>query len=315
MWRKSLALGACVAVAVVSGCAAAGAQCRVGSDCASGACSADGHCVAVPHDDAGDRADSGVTTPDAGPERDAGAPPAGDGGASLCSPSHDGTITRDELPLGAGLRATFEVATDATFDTAGTTLGDGTRRWDMAVALSGDRSVLSETLPLDGTWFAADFPGATYHGRLAEGQDLDGVFEVTGSALLLRGVVSPSGGATRTELTYDPPVPVLALPLRAGASWRVTSSVTGVALGLPVIYSETYESSVDATGTLVTPFSEFSVLRVRTVMTRSPAPLPLVVRTFLFTTECFGIVGTVRSGDNELGTEFTRAAEVRRLTP
>lgn len=327
MWRKSFALGASVALAavavvaavtgcaVVAGCAAAGDDCRVGSDCASGACSADGRCVPVSHDDAATPVDAAAAPPDSGADRDAGMPPSGDGGPSLCSPTNDGTITRDELPLGAGLHATFEVATGATFDTAGTTLSDGTRRWDMTVALAGDHSVRSETLSLDGTWFAADFPGATYHSRLTDDQDLDGVFEVTGSALLLRGVVSPAGGATRTELTYDPPVPVLQLPLRAGASWRVTSSITGTALGVPVFYSEVYDSSVDATGTLATPFSEFSVLRVRTVMTRSPAPLPLVSRTFLFTTECFGIVGTVRSQDNELGTEFTRTAEVRRLTP
>jgi len=41
--------------------------------------------------------------------------------------------------------------------------------------------------------------------------------------------------------------------------------------------------------------------------------LVTVRRTFLFVSECFGVVAAVVSQDNELATEFTHAAELRRL--
>ncbi|MBI5479648.1 MAG: hypothetical protein HY906_12365, partial [Deltaproteobacteria bacterium] len=238
----------------------------------------------------------------------------GDGAPITCSPDDDGVITRAEMPLKAGLHATFRVATDAVVDTAGTPQGSG-RRWDLTAALDGDHALLSETRPLAGTWFAGKFGGATYAARLSDGNDLLGVFEVTADALLLRGVVSPDDGLTRTELTYDPPVTVLAFPLQSDATFSTTSIVSGLASGLWSAYGEKYESQVDAEGELRTPFGDFHVLRVRTVLTRTVAMIPTVSRTFAFVTDCFGTVATVRSRDNETAVEFTQAAEVWRLSP
>src|SRR5438105_416941 len=47
---------------------------------------------------------------------DAGKPPPTDAGTPVtCSPNHDGVIARGEVPLAAGLDATFRVATNVTF--------------------------------------------------------------------------------------------------------------------------------------------------------------------------------------------------------
>jgi hypothetical protein len=294
-----------------------GRTCYVNEDCVSGRCGADGRCL-PPATDGGlvDGAiEDGSPTGD-GPRADGPTPgdAGGDGAPLTCSPDDDGIITRAEMPLKAGLHATFRVATDVVVDTAGTPQGNG-RLWDLTAALTGDHALLSETQPLTGTWFASKFSGATYAARLSDGTDLLGVFEVTTDALLLRGVVSPADGLYRTELTYDPAVKVLAFPLQAGATFSTTSVVSGLASGVWSAYSEKYESQVDAEGELKTPFSSFHVLRVRTLMTRTVAMIPTVSRSFAFVTDCFGTVATVRSSDNETAVEFTQAAEVWRLSP
>jgi len=219
------------------------------------------------------------------------------------------------MPLMAGLKATFKVATNATIDTTGAKQPDGTRIWDLTPALSGDHSVIVETLPLDGAWYAADFAGASYATRLSDSATLLGVFEVTEKGLFLRGVVSPEDGATATKLTYDPMVKVLAFPMKKGDTWQTTATVSGTASGFAAYYTETYKSEVDAAGTAKTPFSDFSVLRVATDLTRTLGLVVTTTRTFAFATECFGTVGTIGSQSNETGKEFTSAAEVRRLSP
>ncbi|MEO7094268.1 MAG: hypothetical protein ABI175_13515, partial [Polyangiales bacterium] len=80
-------------------------------------------------------------------------------------------------------------------------------------------------------------------------------------------------------------------------------------------YTESYDVKVDAKGKVVTPFGEFSVLRLRTVLTRTVGALPTVTRTYGFVAECFGTVATITSNSNEASAEFTTAAEIRRLAP
>lgn len=219
------------------------------------------------------------------------------------------------MPLRAGLHATFEVAENAPVDTAGAMQPDGSRVWDLAKMLAGDHGMLVETQALAGQWFASAFGGATYTAKLSDTSDLLGVFELSDTQLLLRGVVSPMDGLTKTELTYNPPVVVLAFPLHDGASWQTTSNVSGVAQGVAVLYTEAYSSSVDAHGKLATPYGDFAVQRVNTGLVRTVGALVTTKRTFSFTAECFGTVATVTSKDDELQAEFTTAAEVSRLTP
>ena len=52
-------------------------------------------------------------------------------------------------------------------------------------------------------YFAGQAAGATYATKLSQTEDLLGVFELTDTRLLLRGVVSPEAGIYRTELVYE----------------------------------------------------------------------------------------------------------------
>ncbi len=319
-WHKPLLALLSLGALALSACAAGepfGGTCEVGADCESGACN-DGMCVnpeggsGGTSSDGGSGGDGGSGTAGSGGEQAGGA--GGTGGNGLCSPNEDGTITREEIPLAAGLDAKFRVATGVTLSTA-STLVDGKETWDFSGALPGDHGVLLETLPLAGTWYADIFPGASYASRLSDTSELIGVFEITDDALLLRGVVSPEDGVTRTELEYDPAVKVLAFPLEVGNTWSTNASVSGYASGVLSFYSESYESTVDSRGDVVTPFSTFDALRVRIDLTRTIGALVTTQKTFAFVTECFGTIATIDSEANETGDEFVDIAEIKRLAP
>jgi len=304
----------------LAACAAnSGIQCHVGADCASGMCLSDGTCVPASSVDSAlpDGGTMDSRTPDAESDGSTPADSAVDssfdaGGA--CAPNHDGMIARMEVPIRAGLRATFMGATNVDFDTRGADVG-GVKTWDLSGAFSGDHSVLVETRDPSGMWFAGDFPGATYVTELSLEQDLLGVFEITDSSLKLRGVVSPDDGLTRTDLSNDPAVDVLDFPLTMGKTWTSDVTVTGQALGVASFYSESYASEVDASGQLITPFGTFDVLRVRTELTRTVGLLVTHVVSYAFVSECFGTVATMIGDDNDTGAELTHLAEVRRLAP
>jgi hypothetical protein len=200
-------------------------------------------------------------------------------------------------------------------DTAGSDNGDGTRSWDYAAMLPGDQSLLIETLPLAGQWYESLYPNANYAARLGADSDLLGVFELTADAVLLVGVVSSADGFTRTELEYDPPVVTLDYPLSLGKTWQSSSTVSGLALGVVTVYSESYDFEVDQQGDLTTPFGTFPVLRLRSTLTRTFGVIDTVIRSHGFMTECFGLVASVRSQDNEPNVEFSNAAELRRIIP
>lgn len=236
----------------------------------------------------------------------------GDAGAT-CLPNHDGTIERSEVFFQPGLRATFKISGAATFDTRGTDGG----YWDFTGALAGDSSKLVETKPLTGEWYESEFPDGGYVTELSSTSDLLGVFAATEDALYLQGVVSPTNSGFFTELHYSPWVKVLQFPMAAGAQWQTNADVSGWYNGTLVswVQSETYAMQVDRAGLAATPFAEFDVLRVRTVMKRSVNFVQtLETHSFNWNTECFGTVATVSSTDNESSAEFTSASEVRRLS-
>jgi len=292
----------CIAVsltALLSACAATKAEpCNLDQDCPSGRCRADGTCAPQVDASAGGDADGAV-----------------DATAPLCTPNHDGIIGRDEFPLEVGRSATYRVGLDVDVNTAGLAGPNQTRVWDFSAMLQGDQDVHTELRAVTGTWFADSFPGASYITRLSALEDLDGVFELTDDALLLRGVVSPLGGTSRTELVYDPPVPVVGFPLQKGASWSISTTISGVAQGVPSVYTESYDFLVDADGELTTPYGTFPVLRVRVDLTRTVGALVTTKHSFAFIAECFTTVANVSSKDYEPDIEFDRAAELRRLAP
>ena len=290
-------------------------ECNAGADCASGACGADGRCLSIPDVGADSRADTVETSADAiGHDGDAidAAPLDGKVG---CTPNADDVVSADEIPLAAGLKATFRIATNTAVATAGTATSGGRFLWDFSGALPGDRDALVETIPPASAWWAAKFPSATYGTGLPTSTDLLGIFEVTGAALLIEGQVSSSDGPSRTELTFGTKVPVLKFPLQPSAAWTTTTTVTGLTNGVGSAYQDTYDQKVDALGEAKTPFGTFRVLRLRTIFTRTVGLVSTVVRTYAFITDCFGPVATITSKPNETQAEFTTAAEVRRLAP
>ena len=311
-WFGMGALGLVLLAAGAAGCAAGspvGADCDSGADCESGACR-DGVCV-----DAETTTGSGGAGGEGGGASQATATSSSTStGSGVCMPNGDGTVERSELPLGPGLSATYRVASDVTVDLVGT--GSGADRvWDFSGAFPGDKSIVIETTALGGTWYGGIFPNASYSSRLADSSDLLGVFALGDTALALVGVVSPAEGVSRTELTYETPVPTLQFPLSESSAWQADSNVSGLAQGIGAFYIEQYEFDVDARGTVKTPFGDFPVLRLRVDLTRWIGAVPTTQRSFVFVAECFGPVATVVSQPNELTVEFTSASELRRLTP
>ncbi|MBN8609994.1 MAG: hypothetical protein J0L92_05390 [Deltaproteobacteria bacterium] len=299
----------------LAGCAdGSGMACRVGADCASGVCNSDGTCGRSRPDSGAPDAATTVT-PDAFTPIASDAGPTPDTGVRVCTPNGDGTITREESPLRAGLYATFRIAEGATVDTVGTNVS-GERRWDLSGSFTGDHDERVELLAPAGAWWSGDYPLATYAARLSGSSDNLGVFQITDTALLLLGVVSPEDGVTRTNLENDPPVEVLRFPLAEGATWSTRTTVSGVAVGVIAAYTEEYTFVADGHGVMATPFGDVDVLRVRSELERTSGFATLDTRrTFAFVGECFGTVATITSESFETDSEFTRASEVRRLAP
>ncbi len=321
---RDLVLVACVLCCAAAGCSSAGAddECRTGADCPSGACH-NGACV--PDDSTTDGGAAGGPAPggagqggtDGGGGSSVQGGAGGGGNSNSCVPNDDGTIAQSEIPLKAGLSAKFLVSLDATVSTAGTDQPDGSRIWDFSTTSPSDETTLIDMQSLTGKWFESLFPGADYAARLSSTEELLGVFEIATDALLLRGVVSPDDGLLRTELVYDPPATVLAFPLQEGKSWQSSSKVTGWVSGVHTtpFYTEDYTYQVDAHGVAKTPFGDFNVLRTRVLLERTINFIPSTIRSYLFTTECFGTVATATSQKNEPNLEFNDIAELRRLTP
>jgi hypothetical protein len=253
-------------------------------------------------------------TDDMGTDTDADDMAEMDMPSGLCTPNRDGVISRNEITFQTGLNAKFKVTTRGMFDTSGSEQ-NGEQVWDFSDDLTGDALTLVELVSPRDFWFFADFPDATYVTKLAADSDLLGIFQATEDALLLLGVASPEDGFTRTNFSYDPPVEVLKFPMNATSEWSTTSSVSGVALGVPVLYTERYTTLASGEGTAKTPFADFPVLRLRVELERTIGLVTTDVRQYVFVTECFGTVATVRSKDNEQGIEFSEPAEIRRLSP
>jgi hypothetical protein len=296
---------------LLTACAGGGdTPCRVGSDCASGICFADGTCAET---------DAGMIDPDAGmPDRDAGMlfdPDAGaidpDAGmTSLCD--DDGVIDADELPLAIDETVSVRVAFDAAIDTHGVERPDGTRLWDYEGAFAGDEHRVFMRRPIAGEWFAGDFPEADYSFPIAA-DDLRGVFDRSADAVLLVGIVSELEG--RTSLTYDPPVAVWRFPLREGASWEESTTVSGVLNSIASYYLETWSVAVDAAGSLGTPAGVRDVLRVNTRITRTAAGTITLHRRIAFVEPCVGTVGQVFGAPGDGTAEPTFASELWRVAP
>jgi hypothetical protein len=289
-------------MAALTGCGGGGNEtCTTDDQCASHFCRADGTC--------------GPSEIDGGSGSN-GSNDAGNTG--LCTPNHDGMISANEVPLAAGKMANYRIATSATWATAGAAGSGNTRTWSLSGALANDSDQPVALTAPAAAWWAADsgFATATYWVTLQAGSDLIGVFHVDATGVTLLGVVSPTGAYPYTEITYAPPARILAVPFGATDTWMSSSTVSGYVSGTVVNYTEKYVSNVDQTGTVTTPYGDFPVLRVGTVLTQAQlGTVYRTVRSYAWIAECFGSVATATSQDNESNTEFSDDAEVRRLIP
>lgn len=303
-----------------AGCAEGGVEpCRFGTDCASGVCRADGTCEPGEATDGGadDAGPSDASVADAGPELDAGAmEDAGDvepdAGPPGCG-DDDGTITREELSFPVGVSLAFRVAQGASVDSHGAERPDGSRIWDYEGPYGDDADRSFVRRDPSAEWYGEAFPGASYSLPLSGDEALLGVFEVTADAVLLRGIVSESDGFSRTELEYDPPMPIWRLPLAMDATWSETSTVTGLASGVSSFYSERWTMTVDASGQVGTPAGTRDVLRVNTRITRTVGALVTVTRRHAYVAECEGTVAQLFGRDNDTDAEPSVAAELWRV--
>jgi hypothetical protein len=291
-------------MAALIGCGGGSSDtCTTDDQCASHFCRADGTCGPAGEIDAGSGSNQG----------------SGDAGnTGLCTPNHDGKISANEVPLAAGKMANYRIATSATWDTSGAAGSGGMRTWSLSGALANDSDQPVALAAPAAAWWASDsgFATATYWVTLQAGSDLIGVFHVDATGVTLLGVVSPTGSYPYTEITYDPPARILAVPFGASDTWTSSSTVSGYVSGVVANYTEKYVSNVDQTGTMTTPYGDFPVLRVGTVLTQLQTGVAYrTVRSYAWIAECFGSVATATSQDNESGTEFSDDAEVRRLIP
>lgn len=311
--------------ALVAGCGSGGERtCLVDADCASGACRPDGTCapVSTADTDPSDtgEADLGTAQPDVvttEPDVGTGEPDAG--GPGGCAANRDGTITAAELPFAAGRTATYRLTTPAPgYDSA---CGEPCV-WE----LEGNGEDVEVTLEsLEGAWFQADFPGATYvaeSGALRAGlceQLLVGIYRADAAGLWLLGQASEdeSGG---TLLVFDPPIPILEYPLQIGASWTVSTVAEGSVCGFEgYAIQQTWTSAVDASGTARTPYGDFDgALRVNTLIERHGSLLPVVTpssaRVHTFLAECFTAIASARSEEHVETAEFEGAAQLQSLS-
>lgn len=284
-----------IGLGLVTACSSGASVCEVNADCAAGMTCSPAHTCEVT---------GSATAPDAG-----GDP------LPACVPNHDGVIERDEVVILVPTSVTFRLSGETPIDLRGSVAADGTRHWNFTGTLAGDHDVTVSTAPLAGAWFAGTFPGGSFISPLTSenATDLLAVFAANAEKVQILGAASKMSGPSQTELTYDPPVDALALPLHVGKRWAGTSTVTGTASGVYSIYTDAWTQDVDARGVVETPYGSFPVLRIRLVLKRTIGLYPTTTTTYAFVAECFGTVATVTSKTNESAAEFTTAASVQRM--
>lgn len=233
----------------------------------------------------------------------------------VCTPNHDGTVSRSEVALAAGLTAPFLVAKDVTVDLVGTADADGKPVWDFAKGFAGDTPSKVNTLDVKTLWFGKHFPDATYAVRLSDSSDLIGVFKLTDDALVLLGAASEKDSLLATRVAYNPPVPTLKFPMTQNSQWTAKSTASGTLNGVITAWTEQIDMKVSAYGILKTPMGNFPVLRVEAKTDKIIGLFTTTYRSVAFLAECFGVVGKADSAANETQALFTKATEVRRIAP
>jgi hypothetical protein len=238
-----------------------------------------------------------------------------------CLPNLDGQIDANELEPAIGNPVNYLVSpagATRTVDLAGSVNGQGQQTWDFGSDYADDQVATITATTVDGKWYAASFPGATFVAPFDAGDTVEAVYAYNSTAISLLGLAShdPTGPGGETLLVYAPPVELYKFPLSVGVTYSSSGNITnGMLRGLPYAGTDTYDVSVDASGQLTLESYVFTqVLRVRTTVTVAPsAGQSVVTRQTSFFFECFGEVARATSQPGETNDNFTTAAELRRL--
>jgi len=252
--------------------------------------------------------------------------PGGQGSAlpvpADCVAELDGVITAAELPLVTGVEGLYVRSAldgELPFEPAPDDDGDGPI-WRFVDTPDDVGATFGLEEPRTGDWFADQLPAEAFLARTAiEDPELRTVWTKGGEGVLAHGLVSRSGGASRTELFYDAPVLALALPLAVGTSWGGQHTFRDARLGgLAQSGVEDWSSEVVARGSveLEGGLVVDDVLVVRTEIDRTlavhqgdPATVTSIVQQWV--APCAGELARVESADPTLGT----VREMRRLVP
>lgn len=335
----AIALPLAGVLAAPAACVPAATACRADDECDDGETCVDGVC-----DDGDGDADGGAPATDAGVDEDAGTPqhdagsddagrpldaghvvvaqPDGGGtGLPGCPVVHDDQLTAAELPTSLGIELRFiEAKSDdgIPVDLVGELADDDVREWRFEQAMPGDGPIGVVAEAIDGKWFAAEFPGASYTTKIDSAGVNYGVFARDDDAIRILGVASAEEGTTL--LKYDPPVDVVQFPLALGASWTSTAANAGTFESNDYYQStDVYETTVDAVGRVVTSAGGFDVMRLRVVQS---VDVPIIFFPFnlhyqwvrySFVTACYGEIAHVDSLEGETENVFTTAGLVRRV--
>lgn len=256
--------------------------------------------------------------------------------AAPCVGDRDGVVAFDELMVDpdAEILAAYVVnAADTTvlLDEPGGLEGTGGRfTWDLSgVDVAADEVVSVGPRALVGRWYEAYFPADAFDSLLDGPSRMMGVYRLDAdeSALLLLGIAAEEPG---DYLVYDPPVPMLRLPLGDGDAWTADDALAeGTVggetypqdLGIDGVVSlvHTYSMEVDGAGVIQLPVGDLEVLRLR-VEHRQEAHNSVAglvaadsSRATLFVAECLGVVARLRSVGDEAQPDFDEAMEVLRL--
>jgi hypothetical protein len=284
--------------ATLGACDGGQTQCTRDPDCPQGQGCAAGRCVPVL------KTDTGVSDHAAPRDglREVALPDHAidqrrtDGGLT-CKGNNDDKIERSEMPIAVGGKITYMRGSGITVNLKGTVVG-GRTVWDLSGAAADDAKFIGELLATP-SWASSVFPSATYVSLLDQQYESYGVFKATQTALQILGIISLT--PDDTKITYDKPADMLRFPIVVGDSFESTAYSNGHLGSLVISNDETYTGDVLAAGDLKVPQLTLPVLLVRVKLYQCPAypvcnpfnPFNTTRWTFLFVSECYGIVGRV----------------------
>ncbi len=244
--------------------------------------------------------------------------------AATCVGNGDGVLEASEVVLAP------ELAPVAAFlvDDADRSVSGLNSRWNLDFEADPSDAVrFLGPEGLEGAWFEAAFPTSDFHALTDVGGGGRSVYAIGGGELLLTGIASDEVGAFR--LAYDPPVPVLPVPLAAGDTWEVTAEASGFhdgqeypadfGLAGEVTLEHRYAFEVVAHDVVTLPAADLPAHLVRldletTAVNSITGPFASEsVRVDLLVAECLGVVARLRSQPDESDPDFTTAVEVMRL--